>query len=69
MRISVRAEAMEHSWSGRRCLGVLVLQFFLNASCDGQSVEYEKLITACEKVQIGDSEQAVREMMGKPMKC
>lgn len=48
---------------------MLVLQFFLNASCDGQSVEYEKLITACEKVQIGDSEQAVREMMGKPMKC
>lgn len=46
---------------------LLSLGMLLSTGCNDQSVEYEKMITACEKVQIGDSEQAVKEMMGEPM--
>jgi len=38
------------------------------SSCTSQDLEYERTRAACEKVQIGDTEQRVRETMGEPMK-
>lgn len=41
----------------------------LCSSCNNQDLEYERILEACGKVQIGDTEQRVRELMGEPMKA
>ncbi len=59
---------MENSWLRRGGFGLLVFVFLVSVSCDDYSLEHRRMIEACEKVRIGDTEQVVRELMGEPLK-
>ncbi len=54
------------AWSGG--VWLLALGLFVNASCNSQSLEHQRMIEACEQLRIGDTEQTVQELMGEPMK-
>lgn len=55
------------TWTGGVCLFALGL--LVNTSCNDQSLEYERTLEACKKVQLGDTELTVRELMGEPEKA
>ncbi len=58
---------MKNNWSERGCFGFLVFGILLGISCDDQSLEHQRIIEACEKVRIGDTEQVVRALIGEPL--
>lgn len=47
---------MENSWLRRGGFGLLVFVFLVSVSCDDYSLEHRRMIEACEKVRIGDTE-------------
>lgn len=63
---------MENGCEGHRprnwSLRLLLIGLLMSASCKGESVKYEKALEGCKKLQLGDTEQIVRELMGEPMK-
>ncbi len=60
-------EAMNSSVLRRGSFCLLFFVLVVSVSCDDQTLEHRRMIEACEKIRIGDTEQIVRDLMGTPM--
>ncbi len=58
-------DAMNSSVLRRGSLCLLFSLLVVSVSCDDQ--EYSRTIEACEKIRIGDTQQIVHDLMGRPM--
>ena len=51
------------NWSVR----LLLIGLFISVGCIGQSAKYERTLEGCKKLQLGDTEQIVRALIGEPL--
>ncbi len=44
----------------------LLVGVLINVGCDDADIDYQRRVAACQQVQLGDTEEVVRQLMGEP---